>query len=177
MQAGITLQGRSPYGIKISGCLFNELTEGIRFDGESQLRLITVTNNTFQKTRHGILFSQPPHEHSTELVFRRNLFIGVGEAEVAVEPKFDEPRFRAMLSPNPPGIQNNWSDRIKPATPKTAELTILFENGGRQGEQNLLLVSTDPSNPKFLAPTGKSPHQDVAGAQPTEYKWIGAVGP
>ena len=177
MQAGITLQGRSPYGIKISGCLFNELTEGIRFDGESQLRLITVTNNTFQKTRHGILFSQPPHELSTELVFRRNLFIGVGEAEVAVEPKFDEPRFRAMLSPNPPGIQNNWSDRIKPATPKTAELTILFENGGRQGEQNLLLVSTDPSNPKFLAPTGKSPHQDVAGAQPTEYKWIGAVGP
>ena len=177
MQAGITLQGRSPYGIKIIGCLFNELTEGVRFDGEPQLRLISVTNNTFRKTRHGILFSQTPHELSTELGFRRNLFIGVGEAEVAVKPKFDEPQFRAILAPNSLGIQNNWSDRIKPATPKTAEVTILFENGGRQGEQNLLLFSTDPSNPKFLAPTEKSPHQDIAGAQPTEYKWIGAVGP
>ena len=177
LQAGITLHGRSLSGIKIIGCLFNELTAGIRFDGDSKLRLINVANNTFQKTQHGILFSQPPHELSTELVFRRNLFIGAGEAEVAVKPKFDEPQFRAMLAPNSLGIQNNWSDRIKPATPKTAEVTILFENGGRQGEQNLLLVSTDPSNPKFLAPTTKSPHQDVGGAQPTEYKWIGAVGP
>ena len=79
--------------------------------------------------------------------------------------------------PIPPGMENNWSDRQKPANPISGEIQSLFDNGGRQGEQGFAFASSDPKDPKFLAPTEKSPQKEVPGAQPSEKKWVGAVGP
>ena len=98
-------------------------------------------------------------------------------AEAAVNPAFDEVKFRPMIASSPNGIQDNWSDRPKSASPIQGEILIFFENQGRQGEKNLNISSVDPKDPKFLAPTEKSPHRDVAGAQGIDKKWIGAIGP
>ena len=177
MTTGINLRGRAPYGIEISHCVFNEIGDAIRFEGEQQLKLIRITNNSFRKAKRGIIFSAFPGELSGELVLRRNLFIETGIAEAVIQPNFDEAKFRSMISASPNGIQDNWSDRAKPAKVVDGEITILFENQGHQGEQNLSLASTDPKDPKFLAPTEKSPQKDVAGAQPNDSNWIGAIGP
>ena len=177
MAAGIVIQGHSPYGIDIAQSLFNEIHEGIRFEGELQLKLIRVVNNSFRRCKFGVFFSQSPHELSAELVFRRNLFLETGMAEAAVNPAFDEVKFRPMIASSPNGIQDNWSDRPKSASPIQGEILIFFENQGRQGEKNLNISSVDPKDPKFLAPTEKSPHRDVAGAQGIDKKWIGAIGP
>ena len=177
MAAGIVIQGQSPYGIEISHCIFNDTNQGILFEGEPLLKLIRVTNNSFRKTKTGIAFFKLPKELSAELVFRRNLFLETREAEAVVKFNYDEAKFRSMISSNPPGIQDNWSDRPKPAMPAEGEIAILFENQGRQGEQMLSLASTDPKEAGFLAPTEKSPHKDIGGAQGTDSKWIGAIGP
>ena len=82
-----------------------------------------------------------------------------------------------MLSTNPPGIDANWSDRVKPTEPVGGEMMILFEQGGRTGVSDIALESTDPKNPNFLVPTPTSPQKEVAGAQGSERKWVGAIGP
>lgn len=176
MQAGIVFDDQAPYGIEISHCIFNETSDGIRFDGEPQLKLIRISNNTFRKTRSGIVFTKLPNERSSELVFRRNLFVETQTAEALVKLNYDEPRFRSMLAANPKGVQDNWSDRPKPPKPIDGELALLFENQGRQGEQGLSFASTDPADPKFLGPSEKSPQKEVPGAQGIDSKWVGAIG-
>ena len=112
-----------------------------------------------------------------DLMLRRNLFTKTEIAEAVVVDDFDENRFRSMLSSDPPGAEYNWSDRAKPAIPTKGEIQLLFENNARQGEQGFAFVSTDPKNPRFLAPTEKSPQKDASGAQPSEKNWVGAIGP
>lgn len=177
MDAGVVIQGSAPYGIEISQCIFNETAEGIRFDGEPQLKLIRISNNTFRKNKVGIAFTKLPHERSSELVFRRNLFVETQQSEGLVKLNFDAARFRSMLSTGQNATQDNWSDRSKPTTAFDGDLGILFEKQGRQGEQNLSFASTDPSNPDFLVPAEKSPNKDIPGAQGIDKKWVGAIGP
>ena len=177
MASGIDILGRSPYGIEITHSIFNETAEGIRFEGEPQLKRIRIANNTFRKTKSGIVFFKLPHELSSEISVRRNLFVDTGIAEALIRSKYDDAKIRTFFSTNPPGAQDNWSDRPKPATSTEGELALLFENRGKRGEKNLGFVSTDPKDPKFLAPTEKSPQADVSGAQASDSKWIGAIGP
>lgn len=177
MATGIEIQGKVPYGIVITQSVFNETVEGIRFEGEPQLKLIRISNNTFRKTKTGIVFSKLPHELSSELTFRRNLFVETGVAEAQIKTKFDPAKLRSMISAGPSGVQCNWSDRPKPARLTEGEIAIIFENRGKQGEKNFWFASTDPKDPKFLAPTEKSPHKDVNGAQGFDKKWIGAIAP
>ena len=68
MAAGIVIQGRAPYGIEISECLFNRTTDGIRLDGQQVLKSIRFTNNSFRQTRTGIRFSKLPSDLSTDLI-------------------------------------------------------------------------------------------------------------
>lgn len=177
MDAGILLHGPSPYGITISDVIFYEAKDGIRIEGTPTLKSIRFFNNTFRDLNHGLRFLNQPTELSTELMLRRNLFTRIRGAEAVVEKGFDEAKFRSIMSTNPVGVQSNWSDRHKPSSPKLGELQLLFENGGRQGADDLTFISTDPDQKKFLAPSEKSPQKDVPGAQGDEKKWVGAVGP
>lgn len=176
LAAGIAIQGRSPYGLEISECVFDHVIDGIRIEGFPTLKSIHVTNNSFRRSRAGIRFENLPSVQSTELMFRRNLFVNTDLAEAIVQDGFDDQKFRAMLSTTPAGIEHNWSDRPTPTSPAPGELLILFENG-KTGEQGLAFASTDPKSPKFLAPTEKSPQKAVGEAQPFENKWVGAIGP
>ena len=177
MDAGILFQGPSPYGVTISDVIFYEANDGIRIEGTPTLKSIRVFNNSFRDVNHGLRFLNQPTERSAELMLRRNLFTKTRGAEAVVEKGFDETKFRSMLTTNPVGVQSNWSDRHKPASPKLGELQLLFENGGRQGADDLSFVSTDPDQTKFLVPSEKSPQKDVPGAQGDEKKWVGAVSP
>lgn len=177
MAAGIVIQGREPYGIEVCESIFCRTSDGIRFDGQPKLKAIHIRNNSFRQTKAGIRFTKQPAEWTSDIVLRRNLFSSTEQAEAVVQDGYSESQFRAMVLSAPPGIGENWSDRTKPSTPVKGEITILFENGGRQGEQGFAFASTDPKSPKFLAPTEKSPQRDVASPQPAEKKWVGAIGP
>ena len=175
--SGIVIQGKSPYGIEISESVFSACNDGIRIEGSPTLKSIRVVNNSFRDTKAGIRFLNLPNENSAELFFRRNLFLKTSVAEAVVQMDYDESKFRLMLSIFPPGIEANWSDRAKPTAPANGEIGILFEQGGQQGVSDLAFESTDPKSPDFLAPTSKSRQKEVAGAQGSEKKWVGAIGP
>ena len=177
IDAGIVIRGKVPYGIEISESIFNACNDGIRIEGNPTLKSIRIINNSFRGIKTGIRFLNLPNELSAELVFRRNLFVKTAVAEAAVQKGYEESKFRLMLSTNPPGIDANWSDRVKPTEPVGGEMMILFEQGGRTGVSDIALESTDPKNPNFLVPTPTSPQKEVAGAQGSERKWVGAIGP
>ena len=177
IDSGVVIGGKVPYGIEISESVFNACNDGIRIEGNPTLKSIRIINNSFRDIKTGIRFVNLPNELSAELVFRRNLFVKTAVAEAVVQNAYDEAKFRSMLSTNPPGIEANWSDRVKPALPVGGEVLILFEQGGRAGVPDFAFESTDPKHPDFLVPTPTSPQKEVAGAQGTEKKWVGAIGP
>ncbi len=177
IDSGIVIHGKVPYGIEISESVFNACNDGIRIEGNPTLKSIRVVNNSFRDIKAGIRFLNLPNELSAELVFRRNLFVKTAVAEAIVQTDYKESKFRSMLSTNPPGIEANWSDRVKPTEPVGGELAILFELGGRRGVSDFAFESTDPKNPNFLVPTSTSPQKDVAEAQGSDKKWVGAIGP
>ena len=177
MSAGIVINGRSPYGIEVTECLFNKTTDGLRFDGKPLLKSIRITNNSFRETKTAIRFSNLPADLSAELAFRRNLFIKPQIAEAVVETGFDENSFRSMLSAGAAGLEHNWSDRTKPSSLSNGEIPFFFENGGSQGDRDFALASTDPKQQNFLAPSEKSPQRDIPATQPSDNNWVGAIGP
>ncbi len=177
IDSGIVIHGKLPYGIEISESVFNACHDGIRIEGNPTLKSIRVINNSFRDIKTGIRFVNLPNELSAELVFRRNLFVKAAVAEAFVQNGYDETKFRSMLSTAPPGIEANWSDRALPIEQVGGEIKILFENGGRPGVSDFAFESTDPQSPDFLVPTSTSPQKDVPGAQGSEKKWLGAIGP
>jgi eukaryotic-like serine/threonine-protein kinase len=176
INSGIVIRGKIPYGIEISESVFNACHDGIRFEGNLTLKSIRVINNSFRDIKAGIRFLSLPNELSAELVFRRNLFVKTAVAETVVQRDYDESKFRSMLATSPPGIEANWSDRVRTAEPVGGEVQFLFEQGGRQGVSDLAFESTDPHSPGFLVPTETSPQKEVPGAQDSERKWVGAIG-
>jgi len=177
MAAGVVIRGQAPIGIDVAESIFYRSSDGIRIDGQPAVKSLHVANNTFREVKTGIHFAQMPNDLSTDLVFRRNLFSKIERVEGAVDLGYDETRFRAMMASNPPGIENNWSDRPAATAPTSSEMVILFDGGGRRGETGFAFTSTDPQNAKFLAPSSTSPQREVAGAQPTDKSWVGATGP
>ena len=177
IDSGVVIQGKLPYGIEVSESVFNACNDGIRIEGNPTLKSIRIINNSFRDTKVGIRFLKLPNELSAELFFRRNLFVKTAVAEAVIQKDYDESKFRSMLSTNPSGIESNWSDRIKPSVPIGGEMAILFEQGGRQGVSDFAFESSDPKSPGFLAPTATSPQKEVVGAQGSEKKWVGAIGP
>ena len=175
--SGVVIQGKSPYGIEVSESVFNACNDGIRIERGPTLKSIRIVNNSFRDTKAGIRFLNLPNELSAELIIRRNLFLKTAVAEAVVQTDYDESKFRSMLAIDPPGIEANWSDRAKPVVPANGEIGILFEQGGQQGVSDFAFESTDPKSPDFLAPTSKSRQKEVAGAQGSEKKWVGAIGP
>ncbi len=176
MAAGIQIRDKSPYGIDVAESIFQRTTDGVYIYDQPLLKSIHFLNNSFRQTKSGIRFSRLPHDLSTDLAFRRNLFVETEVAEALMPDAYDDVKFRTMLSSNPAGVENNWSDRAKPGAPTNGEMTFLFDQGGRQGELGFAFASTDPKNPKFLAPTEKSPQREVKGTQTSDKQWVGAVG-
>jgi hypothetical protein len=176
MAAGVVIQVATSDRLNISECIFNQTTDGLRIGGQPLLKQILIINNSFRNVKNGIRFAKLPNGLSSDLMFRRNLFTGVGQAEVLIQSDYDEGKLRAMFSSDPAGLEQNWSDRPKSGNPSPGEAQFIFENG-RQGESGFAFASTDPKNPRFLAPSEKSAQKEVPGTQPLDKSWVGAVGP
>ncbi|MBS0207265.1 MAG: protein kinase [Planctomycetes bacterium] len=177
LSAGIAISGTGPYRITISETIFARAQEAIRFEGAVQWKDIAILNNTMYEGRHGIVFANMPSDGSNGLVFRRNLFVKLSGAEAVIQAGYNEARFATMLATDRPGWEFNFSDRPKPATPQTGEISPLCDTNGKRGDPGITFVSTDPANAKFLAPAENAVQRSVPGPRDGEKEWVGAVGP
>jgi len=175
LAVGLAVSGMGPYNLTITENLFAKAQEAIRLEGTGQWKDILVLNNTFFEGRHGIVFSAMPADGSQGFSFRRNLFTKLSGAEAIVLSGYDAGRFQGMLADK--GLDANFSDRPKPATPQTGEITALCESNGKRGETGFAFASTDVANEKFLMPTDKSVQRQVPGNREPEKAWVGAFGP
>ncbi len=183
MAAGITISGSWPFKITMTENVFCQAQDGIRLEGQIPWKDIVLANNTFHDGRHGILFTKMPGEGSRDLVFRRNLFSKMQVADGIVQEGYDEGKFNAMISTEPPGSDYNWSDRAAPTPPQPGEINRLFAQHEKRGEAGFAFASTEIDDPKFLAPTDKSVQRNVELSPdsklklPYEKPWVGAIGP
>lgn len=177
MPIGIAISGTGPYRITIAENIFSKVQEAIRLEGAVQWKDVAVLNNTFFEAQHGIVFTHMPSDGSIGLSFRRNLFSKVTGAEAIVSSGYDEGRFRATLVTDRPGFEWNFTDRAAPPMPETGEITPLWENNGKRGEQGITFASTDAKASKFLAPGDKAVQRTAPAPREGEKEWVGAIGP
>lgn len=173
LAAGAALSGADTRAWEFRECIFYQTQVGVDFSAPVNWSDFVFLNNTFYQCPVGVRVAQQPPTSSKGISFRRNLFVGVTQAEVVIADKFDA---KGLIDAQMLGlIQGNWTDRAAPATPATGELGIW--GAGSQGQTGIAFESTDASAPRFLAPTATAPQRSQAGARPGEPAWIGAVGP
>ena len=182
LSAGIAFSGTEPYSITMTENIFSQVRDGVHFEAAPWKNIVLV-NNTFHDGRHGILFSKMPVDSAVNLTFRRNLFSQMSVAEGMVQTGYDESQFNGFASKEPPGLEDNWSDRPAPEKPQSGEIQGLFAQNGKRGEKGFAFASTEIKDPKFLAPSDTSVQRKVDLSLDPKMKltfekpWVGALGP
>lgn len=173
LAAGVSLSGADTRAWEFRECIFSQTQIGVEFTAPVNWSDFVFLNNTFYQCPVGVRVAQQPPTTSKGISFRRNLFVGVTQAEVVIAEKLDA---KGLIDSQMLGlIQGNWTDRAAPATPAPGELGIW--GAGSQGQTGIAFETTDANSNRFLAPAENAPQRSQGGARPGEPGWIGAVGP
>lgn len=176
MSAGIAIAGAGTHDVAVEESIFSQTSDGVRIEGPGPWREFVFLNNTFFKANRGIVFAEMPHTDTVGLEFHRNLFVGLQGSEILIEKDHNPTDFLNILAKGAgTAISHNWSDRVV-APPTPGELSIEPVEGRREA-LDFRFVSTDPGDPRFLAPSSESPQRDVPGRGRNEKPYVGAVGP
>src|SRR5690606_10022956 len=129
---------------------------------------ITITNNTFRRFENAVRFAGLPQIGGGGIRFEKNLFAGVGGAEVVVERAADAPL--EALSPRA-AVRFNWSE----GTAGSGGVDIFADNG-RRGIEPIAFADADALHAEqFLKP--RDPQLRSAAKGAPNPKFIGAVPP
>ncbi len=176
MSVGILFEGESRY-LELRESIFSDTDIGLKFVGGDRVWSdLIVANNTFHGLKRGVVFTNMPKKNSKEIGFYHNLFAAISGPELIIENGYDIKEFNSRLSTLSGGVVQNWSDRPDPgAEPKGGE-HLLVINPTAQRVDDFKFVSTDRTNPKFLAPAPNTPYSRI-GARRGFKPYVGAVAP
>lgn len=157
--------------VDIAESVFALMETGVKIAKELRLRDLVIRNNTFFKSKRGIVVEQLPVSGSDGLAIRRNLFAGNVEADVMVVEGFDAEAFSRLLTTSGNPLDSNLTTRQDSSTDEIG-LFKVNEQKGIDPE----FISQDPSDGGFLAPSASSAVAKVA-AQRGEPAYVGGVPP
>lgn len=153
--------------LKLMKTIFFKVDVGVRFRGEKlTLKDVGLANNTFFKSKQGIVLSAMPTAKSEKLGFYNNLFDQIEGADFVVEKGYVPSDFAGLSGQS----GNNWTSK-----PMLDPNLVIFGSGG-QAAVKPQFASEEPDALGFLAPTPTSPQRDAPSIGFSE-AYIGAVGP
>ena len=167
---GISFWGNAE-SVAITRTVFARLIAGVRMGhGRSQLRDITIANNTFYDGYRGIVMGDPPADASRQIRVDRNLFAGLDAPALSVDNIGTVGGKIGPVLTMLGSRGDNYTTTLKPGGREVGAVIDLFDGTSRKVEANF--ITTSEGSAGYLQPQNAKLRQAKGGPG-----FVGAVEP